>query len=305
MTFLLALILMAAPPTPLIIDTDAGTDDLLAISYLLSRPDVHIEAITVVSGVAHVGPGAQNILRILEAAGRRDVAVYEGSATTPHAFPEEWRKLADDLVGVDLPHAIRKPEPQPAVVFLKSRLRKPCRVLALGPLTNVAAALGPGNAIEQLVIMGGAVRVPGNVDNEKGAEWNIYADPQAAKKVFESGVHVKLIPLDATNHVPVDAAYLARFKREEHSPLGKIAAQILVTSQPLIEGHIFYAWDPLAAVALTNPEVVRTTLMSIAITAKAATAEMKGASVNAEVALDADAALFQNLFLQAFVLPAR
>jgi inosine-uridine nucleoside N-ribohydrolase len=301
MIFLLAL--MLAQSNPLIIDTDAGTDDLLAISYLLSRPDVHIEAITVVSGVANVHPGASNILRLLDAAGRRDVKVYEGDPGTPaggHAFLAEWRKLADELDGVSLPKTSRKPEAQRAEPFLKTRIQKPCQILALGPLTNLAAALGPNNAISQLVIMGGAVRVPGNVDNQADAEWNIYADPQAAKKIFASGIPIELIPLDATNHVPIGSDYLARFEHDENTPLGKIAGQILASSKPLIDTHIFYAWDPLAAVALTNPEVVKTVPLSLAVNDKGRTQETPGTPANAQVAIDADGLLFQKLFLRAF-----
>jgi pyrimidine-specific ribonucleoside hydrolase len=302
MTFLLAL-LLAAQGSPLIIDTDAGTDDLLAISYLLSRPDVHMEAITVVSGVANVHPGASNILRLLDAAGRNDVRVYEGDTRTPeggHAFPAEWRKLADDLNGVNLPRTSHKPEPQRAEAFLKTRIERPCEILALGPLTNLAAALGPKNAVSRLVIMGGAVRVAGNVDSQADAEWNIYADPQAAKKIFASGIPITLIPLDATNHVPIGADYLARFEKGKNTPLGKIAGQILASSKLLIDTHIFYAWDPLAAVAFTNPEVVKTVPIALSITDKGRTQELPGKPVNAQVAVDADGTLFQKLFLRAF-----
>jgi inosine-uridine nucleoside N-ribohydrolase len=293
------LALLFAPVNPVIIDTDAGTDDLLAIAYLLSRPDVEIEAITVVSGVAHVHPGAINILRLLDAAGRSNVKVYEGVLTNPHPFPEEWRKPADDLAGVALPPASRKPESRSAVDFLRERIQRPCRILALGPLANLAAVLGPRNAISQLVVMGGAVRVPGNVEAQPDSEWNIYADPAAARKVFDSGIPIELIPLDATNHVPIDAAYLTRFEREATSPIGKIAAQILATSKSLVDTHIFYAWDPLAAVALANPETVTTQRLRIRISDTGRTQETPGAP-NVSAAIDANPAQFEKHFLQAF-----
>jgi inosine-uridine nucleoside N-ribohydrolase len=298
MMFLLSL-LLAATPAPLIIDTDAGSDDLLAISYLLARADIPIEAITVVSGVAHVHPGAMNVLRLIEAAGRRNIPVYEGSAETPaggHAFPADWRKAADEI---PLPTTKLQPQPQPAVAFLKTRITggtaggtaKPCRILALGPLTNLAAALGPKNAVEKLVIMGGAVRVPGNIGD---AEWNIYADPRAAEKVFQAGLPIELIPLDATNKVPIDAAYISRFRKEANTTLGKLATQILATSPPP------FAWDPLAAIALTNPEVATTVPLALSIGPLGRTQEVPQKAANAQVALNANAALFQKLFLQAF-----
>src|SRR5947208_6031779 len=88
-----------------IVDTDAGTDDLMAIAFLLSRKDVRIEAITVVEGLAHVESGAANVLRVLELAGATAVPVYVGNPdplerTAP--FPDEWRRTSDTLPGVNL-----------------------------------------------------------------------------------------------------------------------------------------------------------------------------------------------------------
>ena len=287
--------LMLARQIPVIIDTDAGLDDLLAISYLLARPDVHIEAITVVSGVAHVHPGALNILHILDVANHNDIAVYEGITQTPHEFLPEWRKSADEIFGSN---PTRQQPKAGAVKFLKTRLRKPCQVLALGPLSNLAAALGPNNAVSEIVIMGGAVRVPGNladggIKDNPHAEWNIFADPSAAQKIFQSGIPLKLIPLDATNHVPLDAQYLKRFQLQAITPLGMLASRILQASKSP------YAWDPLTAVALTNPETVTYTGLHIEVTESGRTEEIKG-KLNTQVALNANAALFQKLFLEAF-----
>jgi pyrimidine-specific ribonucleoside hydrolase len=288
MTLLLALLLAAAPP-PTIVDTDAGSDDLLAISYLLSRPDVHIDAITVVSGLAHVNPGAANIERLLHIAGRAGIPVYIGPDATPpggHDFPAAWRTAADGILGS---HPATKMTS--ASEYLKARLRSPCRILALGPLTNIAAALAAGNAVTGIVIMGGAVRVPGNVDSEPAAEWNIYADPRAAKKVFSSGLPITLIPLDATNMVPIGADFIERFHRSAATALGKAAAGILTKSPPE------YAWDPLAAVAFTNPEVIVTAPVSIEITGSGRTREAPGKPANVQVAFRANPALFKSIFV--------
>jgi inosine-uridine nucleoside N-ribohydrolase len=290
-TFLLAI--MLAQSNPVIIDTDAGSDDLLAIAYLLALPDIHIEAITVVRGLAHVHAGALNVLHVLATAGRRDIAVYEGITQTPHEFPAEWRKSADEIFGKN--PSPKQPKPD-AVNFLKARLQKPCQILALGPLSNIAAALGSTNAVSRIVIMGGAVRVPGNLADGI-AEWNMFADPPAAQKVFQSRIPIQLIPLDATNHVPIDAAYVTRFQQQAATPLGKLATQILGTSKPP------YAWDPLAAVALTNPESVSYTPLHIQVTNTGRTEETSTVPSNAQVALNADAALFDQIFLNAFVKP--
>ncbi len=90
----------------LIVDTDAGDDDVMAMAYLLARPDVRVEAITISYGLAHQGPGARNMLRLLDLAGRADVPVYLGRETPrgPHnPFTEAWRARADIMAGLSAP----------------------------------------------------------------------------------------------------------------------------------------------------------------------------------------------------------
>src|SRR5260370_12684651 len=131
-----------AAPSPVIVDTDAGTDDLMAIAFLLARKDVRIEAITIADGLAHVQAGGANILRMLQAAGASGIPVYLGRSeplerTAP--FPAEWRQTSDTLPGVTLPASARPPERVPATDFLTARLagsRRPIRLLALGPRTH-------------------------------------------------------------------------------------------------------------------------------------------------------------------------
>jgi inosine-uridine nucleoside N-ribohydrolase len=157
--------------------------------------------------------------------------------------------------------------------------------------------------------MGGALHVPGNLadggafktDNTT-AEWNMFIDPLAARIVFRSGIPLRLIPLDATNQVPVDLAFLAKFQAGARSPLAKVVGQVLEADRALIEKGFFYAWDPLAAVALLHPAVVNTTNLDIEIRQDAPergrTIRTAG-SPNARVALDADGERWRKLFLEA------
>src|SRR5579864_7802679 len=129
-------------PSPLrravIVDTDAGTDDLMAIAFLLSRSDIHVEAITIVNGMAHVPAGGRNVLRLLALAGRTDIPVFLGRETPlsgNNEFPAEWRRASDELPGISLPDATRAPESRSAVDYLSKRLldaAHPVQVLALG-----------------------------------------------------------------------------------------------------------------------------------------------------------------------------
>ena len=306
--------------SPIIVDTDAGSDDLMAIAFLLSHPTVRIEAITIANGLAHVDAGARNLVRLLDLSGRKDVPVFAGRPTPLRGnaeFPTEWRKTSDELPGVTLPASSRRPEPRRAGEYLASRLKDhahPVRILALGPLTNLAEALqhdpSIAGTIQELVIMGGAVRVPGNLADgdvfkttNKSAEWNIFVDPLAARIVFRAGIPIRLIALDATNRVPIDLGFLRDFQSKARSPLAKFVAQVLETDRQFIQAGIYYAWDPLAAVALLHPGVVKTTPLHIEILQNppedGRTAQTPG-KPNSTVALDSDAAAFRKLFLEAF-----
>src|SRR5881227_1233213 len=104
----------------IIVDTDVATDDLIALAMLLSRRDVHIEAITVANGEAHVEIGAQNVLRLLALAGRTDIPVYIGTAKPMKGsaeFPPAWRQFCDSLPGVHLPAPVRAPSAVSAAEF--------------------------------------------------------------------------------------------------------------------------------------------------------------------------------------------
>lgn len=152
----------------LIIDTDAGIDDLLAIAFLAMQSNVNIQAITVVNGLAHVPDGAGNILQLLAVMGKPDVPVYMGEEEPTLGgtnFEEDWRVTADELPGI----------------FDTMRI-----------VTTPAKT--------------GAVEV--TIHGDTKAEWNIFEDPGAAAKVFASALPIFLVPLDACDDVPIDAAFL-------------------------------------------------------------------------------------------------
>lgn len=318
--FLVTSALAAAQSKPVIVDTDAGSDDFMAVSLLLAHPSVRIDAITVVNGLAHVDAGARNMGRLLDLAGRKSVPVFAGRDTPlrgRNEFPAEWRKISDDLPGVSLPPATRPPDHQRAADYLVDRLRnarEPVQILALGPLTNLAEAYERDHSIArniaEIVLMGGAVRVPGNLQDggvfhtdNSTAEWNIFIDPMAARIIFRSGIPIRLIALDATNKVKIGPEFLREFSAKKLTPLGRAVGQVLEADRETINQGIFYAWDPLAAAALLKPAIVKTVPMHIVIKEDAPeegrTAESAGAP-NAKVAIDADAAAFLALFSESF-----
>jgi len=312
-----------ALPRTVIVDTDAGSDDLMAIAFLLSRPDIHVEAITIVNGMAHVPAGGKNVLRLLELAGRRDVPVFLGRETPLSGaveFPAEWRRASDELPGVKLPEPSREPESRSAADYLSKRLAEtahPVQVLTLGPLTNIAEVFTrnprAARAVRQLVIMGGAVHVPGNLGdggafktNNTVSEWNMFIDPSAAKTVFASGAPIRLVSLDATQRVPIDMALFEEFQARASTPLARFVSEVLATNRDLIHQGYYFAWDPLAAVALTSPIVAKFRAMALQISdvpsESGRTVEVKKGRVNVQVAVDADELRFREIFMTALAV---
>jgi len=309
-----------AQQPPILIDTDAGSDDLMAIAFLLAQPGVRIEAITVVNGLAHPEAGTRNIARLLELAGRSEIPVFAGRGQPLRGtaeFPAAWRRTSDELPGVKLPPLTHKVEARPAADYLIERLRQKnrrVRILALGPFTNLAEALqrepsGAGT-ISEIVMMGGTLRAAGNLGDggvfktaNQTAEWNIFVDPLAARIVFRAGIPIEMIGLDATNTVPISADFLRQFESQAHSPLGRFVAEVLRADRESIDGGYMYAWDPLAAVALLHPSVVKTARVHVEIRQdppeEGRTVEAAG-KPNAHVAVQADRGDFMRVFLDAF-----
>ena len=322
--FALILSVTASAQTAWVIDTDAGSDDYLAIAYLLAKPNVRVEAITSVNGLSGAAAGARMVARILTLAGRRDIPVYAGAERPlagDRAFPAEWRKMSEHLPGVQLPAFTGSLAPETAEAFLTRRLAQPVRILALGPLTNLAVVLRKHPAlarnIQELVIMGGAVNVKGNLKDgdlfkttNEYAEWNIFIDPAAAAYVFTHvPAPIKLVPLDATNQVPVRAGHIRAFERQAaHSALGRLATNILHLDEPMIQEGYYYAWDPLAAVAAAEPNFAAFTPVALRVSEQPGeegrTVAVQGRP-NAQVMAKPDAARFHAEFLGAFSQSAR
>ena len=303
-----------------VVDTDAGTDDLMAIAFLLSRPDIRLEAVTIANGMAHVQAGGRNVLRLLELAGHSDIPVFLGRDTPlagEHEFPAEWRRISDDLPGITLPDAKRAVESRTAADYLTKRLldaAHPVEILATGPLTNLAEVFShtprAARTGRQFVILGGAVRAPGNLGDggyfktdNTSAEWNLFIDPAAAKIVFTSGAQIRLVPLDATQLVPIDMALFEQFQDRAETPLARFVAQALAANREAIHHGYYFAWDPLAATVLANPAVVTFRPLAIQISNNPGeagrTVQAKTGRANALVAIDADPLRFRDVFMKA------
>jgi pyrimidine-specific ribonucleoside hydrolase len=313
---------------PVIIDTDMAADDWMAILYLLNRPDVSVAAITVSgTGEAHCEPGIKNAMSLTALAGQPDIPVSCGR-TTPlqgdHGFPPDWRTRVDALAGLTLQSNPASVTPQSAVDLLTAKIiSMPDKVtiITLGPLTNLAEALQSApeikENIEMVYMVGGAVDVPGNVgishagiDNSV-ADWNIYVDPRAAAIVLQSGVPVTLVPLDATNHVPVTTNFLERLKDDRKTPEAMFVFEVLSKTQyyDFVQSGGYYFWDPLAAAILTDNSLAVFETRNLTVIEEESNqsgrtqASENGAPVR--VAVDVDAERFEQLFLDTLNTPEK
>jgi len=192
-------------PKTILIDTDPGIDDALAILLAAASSDVHLEGLTVVHGNCPMKQGVINALSILELIGASHIPVAAGLSrplVKKSLFAEETHG-PQGLGYATLDPPFSEPIDMHAVDFLiNTVLSKPgeISIVAIGPLTNIALALRMEpdfqDAVREVIIMGGAIRHQGNTTPL--AEYNTYADPHAAHIVFHSGMPITLVPLDVT-----------------------------------------------------------------------------------------------------------
>lgn len=217
----------------IIIDTDPGVDDAMAIYYALRSPELEVIGLTTVFGNAATPTCTQNALRLMEIAGRSDIPVAEG-ASRPLGRP--FQGAADFVHGSDgqgdtflaPPHT--RPDVRSAAQFLIDQIMAApgeITIVALGPLTNLALAylLQPaiGHQVREIVLMGGAAFVPGNVT--PAAEANIWNDPIAADIVFSLPCPVTMIGLDVTEQIVMNEADFAAIAAMDN-PMARHIARI-------------------------------------------------------------------------------
>jgi inosine-uridine nucleoside N-ribohydrolase len=211
--------------TPIVIDCDPGHDDAIALLLALASPEVEILGVTSVAGNQTLDKTTANAIRVLELAGRAEVPVAAGA---DRPLVRERSVAANvhgetGLDGPDLPPPQGSPVEAHAVDFLAERLPG-ATLVATGPLTNVALLLArhPEAKPERLVLMGGAI-AEGNVT--PAAEFNIWADPEAAARVFASGLDVTMVGLDVTHRALVTEAHKEQLRGAGR--IGRFVAELL------------------------------------------------------------------------------
>lgn len=314
----------------LLIDTDPGIDDALALLLALASPGASVEAITTVAGNVPVDQALHNVFRILDVArpvpaprvARGAEAPLERALVTAgHVHGDDGLGNLDRFVEPDgrprypaLPHVLEMSDGADLILETADRFGAGLVVVALGPLTNLATALerDPRRLARagRIVVMGGAVAAPGNIT--PAAEFNFYVDPEAAAAVFDAGLALELVPLDVTQQAVLRQNGLTARLSESPSRIGRFVADLT------LHGFAFAAergdggialHDPLAVGAALDPSLVGFEPLRVEVECEGGIT--RGMSVadrrplgspptrrpNCRVALSVDAPRFLKLFL--------
>jgi pyrimidine-specific ribonucleoside hydrolase len=304
-------------PKPVIYDTDMAHEDVFSALFLLSHPNVDVRAITVTgTGEVHCGPGVEYALGLVALSGQEDIPVACGRETPlagNHVFPAEWRQDADEGYGVAMPTGGNPSDLSAAdlIIDLAQNSEEPITIVAVGPLTNLAEAFEKAPQISaniaEIYVMGGAVNVEGNVGlsgvgiQNKYAEWNIYIDPLAANIVFNSGAPIILVPLDATDDVPITRRFHRALDDNRDTPSADLVYEILTANLDFVDSGGFQFWDSLTSAIFTDPSIAAFEEMQLNVVEEEGPEsgytkpDPNGARV--KVAMSADRNKFEQIFL--------
>jgi len=262
--FVLALLANGFPqttPKRVIIDTDPGTDDAMAIILALNSPELKVEALTVVPGNVDARQGLENALKIVSLAGRCDVLVAGGAQhpLNQKLITAQFWHGKNGLANVELPPTKCNADPRfgpDLIIEMVHKYPHEITLIPVGPLTNIALAVSKDPSIaflvKNIVIMGGSI-TGGNVNG--AAEANIYNDPEAAQIVFNAGWMVTMVGSDVGERTLITRKYLAELQ-SSHGPqsdfIAKIADFYLTRSEKSgYSGAAMY--DPLAVGIALDP----------------------------------------------------
>ena len=300
-------------PTPVIIDCDPGHDDAMALMLAVASPELEVVAVTTVAGNQTLEKVTANAIRVLDVVDAHDIPVAAGADRglihTAEAAGEVHGETGLD--GPHLPPPSREPEPLHAVELLAQKLReRPLTLSPIGPLTTIALLLAThpelAPQIERIVLMGGAIGL-GNVT--PSAEFNVWADPEAASRVFTSGVQVTMVGLDVTHRAMLSAERADALRDKGRA--GAVVADLHAFYRQFHErvyGHSDTpVHDALAVAHVIKPDVITTEHLHVEIDVthgpcrgRTVVDQLKrtGQAANAHVSTDVDAAAFIDLLTE-------
>lgn len=255
---------------------DGADDDQLAVMLLAASRDKFsiIGSVVAGNGFAHAEPGAQNMVSLFKYLNLPEIPVAEGTSDSLKGkitVPKMWREGSDSLAIPSCPYEqtgrqVSREKGDDLIISTLHRSASKVTLLCTGPMTDLAFALRKDPTITQkidrIVMMGGAVHVPGNTDGpdvenkSQVAEWNVYLDPLALHEVLLSGVPFEMVPLDATNAVPITRDYVANLKKQATTNLAKRVVEIMEKADWAMAIDSYYAWDELVVGYLIDPSIL-------------------------------------------------
>ena len=262
---------LIGPQIPLIFSHDGAPDDIITAVYLAKHPQIDMLGVILSYGEIRPPQAAPEWSAFLyEVLDEKDVPLAVGSSQAldpaSHEFPLDWRNSADEFWGLELPQTTLSPvETSGADLLIELVNASPQKVTVLvtGANTDLALALQKDPAIAEnitrVVIMGGAFHTGGNIYANAGdqsndvAEWNIFVDPLAAKIVFNAGISLLVMPLDAANGIWVTPDATAQLE-DVTDPAMRLLSQLFL-DQFERWGGPFQIWDVLAAVAMVDESI--------------------------------------------------
>ena len=300
-------------PTPIILDCDPGHDDAIALLLALASPELEVLGVTTTFGNQTLEKTTANALRVLELVGRGDVPVAAGADRPLRREPVVAAHVHGDsgLDGPVLPLATTEPIAGDAMSFIHHAVvgsPVPVTLVPTGPLTNVARYLEAHGAdgIERIVLMGGAI-AEGNMT--PAAEFNIWADPEAAQAVFASGLDVTMAGLDVTHRAVTTPALQARLRGT--GTIGRFVADLVDFFA--VYHRTTYGWegapihDAVAVAHLIDPTLMTTVYRNVQVELDSELCrgrtvvdrwQRTGRSANVHVGIDLDTTRFFDLLVE-------
>jgi inosine-uridine nucleoside N-ribohydrolase len=268
-------------PKPILIDTDTGVDDAMALILAFNSPELSVKAITTVAGNVDVTKCTRNVERILDLLNIQDRPTVAEGASRPLRLP---LVIASEVHGKDglgdvpafMPHSRKLRHPRAVETILRccDQYKSKLTIVAIGPLTNLALALKKDfrvmRKVGRIVTMGGAIRVPGNTGPV--AEFNYFVDPDAAHVVLNSGIPLTVIPLDVTHQAVVMRKEM-EYRAKRRASIAALA--ILKMTESYMNYHLDtqgfnggYLHDPMAVGIVIDPSLVKTRNVHVDVESK-------------------------------------
>lgn len=263
------------------LDHDGGVDDLLALLLVLSMEEVELLGVSVTPADCYAEYAAESSRKFIELMLAKPVPVAISKARGRNAFPEVWRaqpQIINAFPQLLNMQSLRSPlsalEASDFIIETLLSSPTPVSYLLTGPCTTLVNALQKEPAIKEkigeIIWMAGAVHVHGNVrtyTHNGNAEWNVYWDAESAQWLIAQNLPLTIVPLDATNHVPVTFDFLKKMAAQNEFEVSQLASLCWAITVNTIPGYdyLYHMWDVLAVAYVTRADIFSSQQMELEI----------------------------------------